>query len=731
MYPYYLYRISFDYYTTIIGEVVLDLDKPTKTNCICVTLNGEVYSDGSTTTVLSETWYLATSPENDGKPYILEAQQHHFPFEFTIPTSGVLPSAVQISPSISVKYTLTAYHDRPYVFFEKFGAQVKQDIRILERIDITQPEYCAKGRVYDESQVFGSNDPRKVQSSVVLPRYAIVRGDILPIEISIKHYKSITQEEGIKLYLIRRVYDGKNKRKLLERKSIKSSILGINIPDESTSFGQEIKTKLLIPSITPPTIEHNNLKIEYSLRVVVNINGENNKHQENYVNLESSIIIGTYPKPDLCIDDDDDEEEVENGNEIIENEDIEPLAEEQDVVENADHVEKNKDDDKDNNKDKNDTNNKINYSNDDAINEITPNIIRLQLKESNSTNSTSDIEKPLPNPPSTPSSHPSISTISPSTPTSSATIIDPTFKRESSISSIPDKININLHRHATSGATMTVSSPEKQLPSPGVRRTQSSFTPSSSENICSSSSSNTATTIQPSIVSPLNKQHSYLSSNNDQVTATSGMSYQSPPMAKMPDISSYVPPKSSSPHLPSGSSSPVFLCNTTAHLDDQPSPSFPQPLLSTSPSMITPIPVPNNSYSNNTNNYNSNSYYNDNNYNNNNSNNSYYNGNNYNNNNSNGYYNNNNNNNNSINNNGQYQQYNQPSYPYPTMPQAPQPQYNNHMNMNNNPQHLSGTFSMPDHAQHLPFKQQAYSPYPSQPSYPSYPAQSPYPSYSS
>ncbi|KAI9302012.1 hypothetical protein BJ944DRAFT_127850 [Cunninghamella echinulata] len=196
----------------IKGEVVLDLDKPTKTNCIRVTLSGDVQSDGSTITLISKTWYLATSPLNDGKAYMLDAQQHRFPFEFTIPTDeGPFPSAAQISSTIGVKYTLAAYHDRPFVFFDKFVTQVKQDIRILERIDVSQPEYCAKGKVYEESPVFGSNDPRKIQLSVVLPRYAIVRGDILPIELKIKSYKPIIQEEGIKLYLIRRVYDGKKK----------------------------------------------------------------------------------------------------------------------------------------------------------------------------------------------------------------------------------------------------------------------------------------------------------------------------------------------------------------------------------------------------------------------------------------------------------------------------------------------------------------------------------------
>ncbi|KAI9302011.1 hypothetical protein BJ944DRAFT_127845 [Cunninghamella echinulata] len=487
----------------------------------------------------------------------------------------------------------------------------------------------------------------------------------------------------------------KSKRKLLERKSIKSNILDINIPDSATSFEQEIRTKLLIASIAAPTIENDILKVEYSLRAVININDVNNKHHENYINLESSIIIGTFPKPDLCIDDDDDEVDKENGNEIMENEDIEPLAEEQDIIENSSHIEE-----------KDDTNNKVTNDNNKSDEVSTASSSRL-----------------------------SIATTSPSTP-SSATIIDPTFKRESSHASSPDNAHSHLHRHASAAAALSTSSSDSQFPPPGVRRTQSSFTPTSTQPI-SSHNTFTSNTMHQSnassvnIPSPLNKTNSLSSSSHDHLNTTSNVSFppsniQSPPMANMPDISSYIPSKSSpSPH-PSSISSPVFLCNTTAHLDDQLSPSgFPQPTpLSTSPSMITPIPMPTNSYSNNTNsqyNINNPSIYNNNtnNTNNiNNNNNNYYNNNN----NSNDYYNNNNNN-------QYYHQYNQPSYPNTNMP-LPQQHGNNSMDMsNNNPQAYSNSFIMPDHTHHLPQKQQGFPSYPSQPPYSQYPAQQPYSQY--
>ncbi|CAO3588897.1 unnamed protein product [Absidia cylindrospora] len=82
---------------TIKGILVLNLDKPTKTNHIRLTFTGTVQANGSSFTLLTKTWFLATDPDNDGKAHILEAQTHRLPFEFEIPTDAHLPSSVKVS----------------------------------------------------------------------------------------------------------------------------------------------------------------------------------------------------------------------------------------------------------------------------------------------------------------------------------------------------------------------------------------------------------------------------------------------------------------------------------------------------------------------------------------------------------------------------------------------------------------------------------------------------------
>ncbi|KAI8329828.1 hypothetical protein BC941DRAFT_518480 [Chlamydoabsidia padenii] len=320
----------------IKGAVVLNLDTPTKTNHIRVTLTGNVQADNTSKQILQTSWFLASSPLNDGKSHVLEAQTHRFHFEFIIPNdseSARLPSSFRLSSLLGVSYMITAVHDRPFVP-ERLSSQARKEIRLLEKIDVAQPEYCARGYVYEDVQVSGlSESAPKVRLALTLPCYAVVRGDILPLEIVIKHHQALARPEGIKVHLIRRVYSSKNRErkliklqlrhKLLERKSIKSYELDIDITEEEGSqFQQTIHTKLLIPTNTPPTVYEGGgiLTVDYSVRVVVNLNDSNltELYHENYIKLESNVVIGTFPKPNLSIDDDDDDD----GNQGVSGEDL-------------------------------------------------------------------------------------------------------------------------------------------------------------------------------------------------------------------------------------------------------------------------------------------------------------------------------------------------------------------------------------------------------------------------
>ncbi|KAG0168749.1 Arrestin domain-containing protein 4 [Apophysomyces sp. BC1034] len=287
------------YYTgeVIRGNVVLDLAKPTKTNHVRIAFVGEVQSESTTIQLFSRILYLANPPD-DEKSHILEAQTHSFPFEFTIPgNDGELPSSTQLPNLGSIKYLLSALHDKPYVP-DSLSPQTKKEVSILEKIDVTLPEYCMKGNFNEQIQLVGSDDPRQVRVSMTLPKFGIVRGKLIFVSC-------IGQ--------------------LSEKKVIKSNAVDINITGP-LEFIQTSVVKILFPTSTPPTVGESGkiVSIEYWIRAEVNLNeispdNSEPEHPKNIVYMEANVVVGTCPKPELAIDDEDEDDET------VEHQLIEPM----------------------------------------------------------------------------------------------------------------------------------------------------------------------------------------------------------------------------------------------------------------------------------------------------------------------------------------------------------------------------------------------------------------------
>ncbi|KAI8071424.1 hypothetical protein BC940DRAFT_317215 [Gongronella butleri] len=310
---------------SIKGTVVFNVSKPIKINHVRVTLSGHIETESNKQEHVKESWFLATNPENNNKSHTLDTQVHRFPFEFIVPKDKHLPSSAPLYSLIYVKYELTAVVDRPFSFsLENMSLSSKIPIQILERINVNDPVYCIRGRAHNDLSIVGLDSTERAELALSLPKYAVVRGDVLPIEIHIKHFSELRRVNGIKLQLMRRIFTGKapqrSERRLSERKTIKSYHLDIEI--FAPTFEQEIITTVAIPTSTPPTITHECgriLSVEYALRAVINLNDPfvKSPHPANYGMLESTIVIGTFPRPERPIDDDDDDE-AENASTSIE-----------------------------------------------------------------------------------------------------------------------------------------------------------------------------------------------------------------------------------------------------------------------------------------------------------------------------------------------------------------------------------------------------------------------------
>lgn len=128
-------------------------------------------------------------------------------------------------------------------------------------------------------------------------------GDIIPLELTIKHVTSVTRPKAIKVELIRIALFGKSKNQQPVQNSIRSLEIDLDIPSDNTNF--ITSPRLLVPSSTPPTIDLNGkiLSVQYQVRISINLESSGlSLSKPNNVVLEIPIVVATWPRPSVPID---------------------------------------------------------------------------------------------------------------------------------------------------------------------------------------------------------------------------------------------------------------------------------------------------------------------------------------------------------------------------------------------------------------------------------------------
>lgn len=133
-------------------------------------------------------------------------------------------------------------------------------------------------------------------------------GETIPVNIIVNTFQSFVKKESLVIDLVRKVKIQSGKNSLDEERVLKSNKLDLNIIGPY-NFSQSITSQLLIRT-TPPTIRYKEkvLRIHYKIRAQV---FTENKKTPNLV-MELPIVIGTWPRADVPIDDDDDEDIIQN-----------------------------------------------------------------------------------------------------------------------------------------------------------------------------------------------------------------------------------------------------------------------------------------------------------------------------------------------------------------------------------------------------------------------------------
>lgn len=262
-----------------------------------------------------------------------------------------LPSSTKLKRG-SITYGLTAIHERPLIP-DALSLQAEYPLQILESINAEWPEFAHEAEMCQDVMVAGSADSRKVRIIAKMPRFAFVRGkvnrdnwlsvfvflflvlvlrqcslgDIIPVELTIKHFDQFARQKAIKVELVRIALFGKSKNQQPVQHSLRSLFADIDIRGPA-NFSFSTSPRLLVPSSTPPTIDLNGkiLNVQYQVRININLDPINatSSSKSNNVVLEIPIVVATWPPASVPIDIDLDEaSEIEESSDDLKESDDE------------------------------------------------------------------------------------------------------------------------------------------------------------------------------------------------------------------------------------------------------------------------------------------------------------------------------------------------------------------------------------------------------------------------
>ncbi|KAF7724802.1 hypothetical protein EC973_000759 [Apophysomyces ossiformis] len=206
-----------------------------------------------------------------------------------------------------IRYTLTAIHGRPMVP-ETLCSKAEYNVPILEFIDVTSPRYSAYQEKTAEMSLPKAKPDQHCQIRVSIPRLGFTRGEIIPVNLVLTHYQEFQSKQAIQVDLLRVVDIRTAKSTVVKEQVLRSIKHDLHIVGPY-NFSHSNVSQLLIPTSTPPTISYKGqmLHVHYKVRVHLNMSTKKKPKPEELCDIEVPIVIGTWPRADVPIDDDDDE----------------------------------------------------------------------------------------------------------------------------------------------------------------------------------------------------------------------------------------------------------------------------------------------------------------------------------------------------------------------------------------------------------------------------------------
>ncbi|CAO3606998.1 unnamed protein product [Mucor fragilis] len=292
---------------TIKGFVLIHPKSAIKVNSIQLKFSGQVYihlKEKETNTLFQNTLVLSVYPNSTSpKQTTLDASEHGFPFQFVVPKNLNLPSSMEFGKKGHIRYTISALLDRPMIP-ESLCPKVEYAVSLLEYIDIEKDQFRIPQEKSQDIMLPKAKYNQKCMVRASMPRLGFTRGDIVPLKVNIDHFTSFSRKNGVTVDLVRTVEIRTSRHTVFKETVLRSTQYDMDI--KASNHQQAMLCQLLIPTSTPPSIRYKDkvLRFHYKVRVSVSF-GDKSK-----CTLDMPIVIGTWPRAAVPIEDDDDASSV-------------------------------------------------------------------------------------------------------------------------------------------------------------------------------------------------------------------------------------------------------------------------------------------------------------------------------------------------------------------------------------------------------------------------------------
>ncbi|KAI5626652.1 arrestin domain-containing protein 2, partial [Silurus asotus] len=278
----------------VCGRVVLELDSETKVDSVKLHAEGyakvhwtESRSAGSSTAYTQnysdEVEYLnrreVLLQADNREPTILPAGRHEFPFSFQLPEETLVTSFE--GKHGSIRYWVKVKLHRPWAPVKK----IKKEFTVIEPIDINTPSLLAPQAGTKEKMArLWYHNFGQVSVTAKIDRKGYTPGEVIPV---FAEFDNGTSRSVVPKAYITQTQTFIARGTMKQKQAVVATLCGdvVEARRRETWHGRAIK----IPPVGPSILQCRIIKVEYTLRVCVDIPGTSK------LCLELPLVMGTIP----------------------------------------------------------------------------------------------------------------------------------------------------------------------------------------------------------------------------------------------------------------------------------------------------------------------------------------------------------------------------------------------------------------------------------------------------